>query len=123
MHDTIQHINSKAQPKLKALLRTIPYYTKRQLITQYKTHILPLTENCTGSIYHAATTHLTTLDPKFTFFIHILNLTHTKTFLNFNLAPPNLRRDIGLLELLLDTYLKLPRTLQKTPDFEKSGQL
>ena len=91
---------NKAKSKLKALLRTQPYYTTTELFTQYKTHILPLLESCSGAIYHATTTALAPITALFTTFLRATNTTPLDAFTQHNLAPPTLRRDIAMLGLL-----------------------
>lgn len=90
----------KINPKLKALLRTKPYYRISDLILQFKTHILPLLESNTPAIYHACTSILAPLDRIFNTFLSEIDITAERAFLEFNLAPPTLRRDIAMLAVL-----------------------
>ena len=106
MSTAITKIMNKAKPKLKALLRTQPYYTTTELFTQYKTHILPLLESCSGAIYHSTTTALAPITALFTTFLRATNTTPLDAFTQHNLAPPTLRRDIAMLGLLHKTTLR-----------------
>ena len=100
MNNAITKIINKARPKLKALLRTAPYYNRHELFTQYKTHVLPILETANGAIYHASTSVLAPIDSLYSSFLHATHTTELYAFLNYNLAPPTLRRDISLLGLL-----------------------
>jgi len=53
-----------------------------------------------GAIFHAATTHLNKIDSLQRHFLHELDISEEDAFLNYNFAPPSLRRDIGILGLL-----------------------
>ena len=96
----ITKICSKGKPKLKARIRTLPYYSTHELTLHFKTHLLPLLETSIGAVYHAATTHLDKLDAPHYSRLHVLNMSSAQAFLDHNLPPPNLRRDIAMLGLL-----------------------
>ena len=100
MTTAIIKIINKARPKLKALLRTTPFYSKHELFTQYKTHILPLLETANGAIYHASTSVLQPIENIYSSFLHATSTTAIDALVQHNLAPPTLRRDISLLGLL-----------------------
>ena len=100
MEDEIRRIQKKARPKVKAILATRNYYSLSDMMQQYKSHALCHLESSCCAIYHAAQTHLNTLDAIQESFVHELGLTHQDAFLEFNLAPLNLRRDIAVLGLL-----------------------
>jgi len=53
-----------------------------------------------SAIYHAADSHLAVLDNLQHHFLRALDLTDQKAFLEYNLAPLCLRRDIAVLGLL-----------------------
>ena len=107
MSTAITKIINKAKPKLKALLRTQHYYSTKELFTQYKTHILPILESCSGAIYHASTTTLVPIAALYATFLHATNTTPLTAFTHYNLAPPTLRRDIAMLGLLHKVTLRL----------------
>jgi hypothetical protein len=67
MDTNISKTLARARPKVTTLLRTRPYYTTCDMITQYKAHVLCILELNTGSFYHAATSVLEPLD-------HVLDL-------------------------------------------------
>ena len=64
---------------------------------QFKTHVLSILESNIGGIYHATSSVLQPLDNVQTKFINNLHMTECEAFLNFNLAPLCLRRDIAML--------------------------
>ena len=100
MHSAIDAIAKKVRPKIKNLLRMRAFYSVEDLVLQYKTHILPILECHNGAIFHAADSHLAVLDRLQHSFIHALGMTEATMFLEHNLAPLRLRRDIAILGLL-----------------------
>ena len=100
MDTAVDTMLAKARPKCQALLRARSYYHTRDVILQFKTHVLGILECNTGGIYHATSTVLAPLDRLFRTFVHALNLDIDQVFLEFNLAPLGLRRDIAMLGFL-----------------------
>ncbi|CAE8622387.1 unnamed protein product [Polarella glacialis] len=100
MEAAVTAIVRKAGPKLTALLRTKPYYSTCDMMQAYKSHVLCLLEGATGAVYHASATVLARLDHLQGRFLRELNLAEEDAFLNFNLAPLSLRRDIAMLGLI-----------------------
>ena len=94
---TIDGILAQIRPRIKALLRTRAHYEEDALVDQYKTHIWGIVESNTGGIFHAATHHLDKLDDTQQHFLDELGVTSKDAFLKYNFAPPNLRRNIGIL--------------------------
>ena len=100
MDHAIDSLTSRARPKIKALLRTRGLYSIGDLIMQYKIHVWSILEYHSGAILHAAPSSLAKLDDMQKSFLHQLHLTEAVGFLDFNFAPPCLRRDIGMLGFL-----------------------
>jgi hypothetical protein len=100
MDEAVSAIIRKAGPKLTALLRTKPYYATGDMMQSYKSHILCLLEGSTGAIYHASNTVLHRLDHLQDKFLRELGMSAEQAFLDFNLAPLQLRRDIAMLGLV-----------------------
>ena len=102
MEAEIQRIRSKAGPKINAILATRHFFDTTGLVQQYKSHVLCLLEGSSIAIRHAAISHLETLDSLQNRFLREIGLDEKEAFLNpvFNLAPLQLRRDIGALGLL-----------------------
>ena len=82
-------------------------YSKKDLISQFKTHIWGIMETQNGAIFHSAEYLLEKLDSAQRRFLHELDLDEATAFMEFNFAPPTLRRDIGLLGLLHKRVLGL----------------
>ena len=100
MHTAIDQLLSKIRPKSTAILRTRGYYSNAELLSQYKTHVWCLVELHVGGYFHAATTLLDKIDQVQNSFLHKLDISVSKAFLDFNFAPTVLRRTIGILGLL-----------------------
>ena len=100
MARNIEKILSRTRPKVKALLRSHRFYTTTDMVQQFKTHILCHLECNSGGFYHALDTVLAPLDNLQTQFVKSLGLTIEQAFLEYNLAPLRLRRDIAMLGLL-----------------------
>ena len=62
MHDAVRKVTGKARGKLKALLRTTSMYNMREIMNQYKCHVLPVLESITPAVYHASTSCLAPQD-------------------------------------------------------------
>ena len=100
MEDEIRRIRKKARPKIIAILNTRRFYDTGGCKQQYKAHVLCLLEQSCVSIYHASQTHLEVLNRLQRSFICELGLTDETAFLQYKLAPLELRRDIAALGLL-----------------------
>ena len=100
MDGAITDILKRARPKLHTLMRSRPYYNDVDMVLQFKTHILGIIESNIGGIYHATNTVLAPLDRLATSFVHALNMEMEEAFMNYNLAPSALRRDIAMLGFL-----------------------
>ena len=102
MEHAIDTLIARARPKIQALLKTQSMYSVSDMLLQYKTHIWSILEYQNGTIMHAAPSLLAKLDDMQKSFVHklILILTEPLAFLDFNLAPPGMRRDIGILGFL-----------------------
>ena len=97
MNDDIESILSRCRPKIRALLRMRNFYSVPELVQQFKTHIWGLIEYHTPAIYHCARGLLSKVDALQTSFLRKLDVPESQAFLEFNMAPLNVRRDIGLL--------------------------
>ena len=85
---------------MKTILRIRPYYSAKTLVDQYETHVWGIMETHNGAIFHASTSALAKIDRLQKHFLDELQLTEEEAFLQFNFAPPILRRNIGILGLL-----------------------
>jgi len=100
MQTCIDQLLSKIRPKITAILRTRGFYSIPDLVSQYKTHIWGLIEVNIGGYFHAASSLLAKIDHAQDRFFHELGLTSAQALLDFNAAPPRLRRNIAALGLL-----------------------
>jgi len=107
MHTAIDLLLTKIRPKITAILRTRAYYSVPELLSQFKTHIWGLMEANMGGIFHAATYLLAKIDHTQVRFLRELRLSAEQAFLEFNFAPPKLRRNIGILGMLHKRVLGL----------------
>ena len=97
MEAAVDAILATARPKVNALLRTRGLYDLSNMFMQYKTHVWGLAEYHNGCILHASWTTLSKLDRLQRHFVHELLLTEESAFIDYNFAPPSLRRQIGIL--------------------------
>ena len=81
-------------------------YNVQEMIRQFKTHIWGILEYHNGSIAHASATSLARLDRLQSSFLEQLHMDERTAFLDYNFAPPSLRRDIGILGFLHKRILK-----------------
>ena len=100
MQTAVKKLTAVCAPKLKALLRSRSYFTTAELVLQFKSHVLGVVECRTPGLYHAASTVLKPLDALYYHFVRELGLSAEEAFLQYNLAPFSLRRDVAMLGLL-----------------------
>ena len=100
MTTAVNKLVRKARPKCRKLLATRRFYSVPEIIVQFKTHVLNILESCVGAIYHATDTTLQPLDNVRDSFVRHLGLDSRSAYLEFNLAPTKLRRDIAMLGFL-----------------------
>jgi hypothetical protein len=100
MHSAIEQVLGKVRPKITAILRTRAYYGISDLIGQFKTQIWGVMEAHSGGLFHAVTSLLRKFDHAQNRFLHEIHVNAERAFMEFNFAPPSLRRNIGILGLL-----------------------
>ena len=100
MEDEVNRIRRKCRPKIKAILATRYVYSVKDLVRQFKAHVWCILEASNIAIYHTSISHLESLDVLQTEFLRDIGLTEETAFLEHNMAPLKLRRDIGALGLL-----------------------
>ena len=87
-----------SRPEIAAILHKNSLYSLGGLLHQYNTHVLYMLEGSACAIYHAAQSHLSTLDELQHRFVEKLWLNGSAAFLRKSgLAPLELRRDIAVL--------------------------
>ena len=100
MDDAIEHVLKTNRPKITALLRTRGRDNISEMLNQYKTHIWGHAEYPNGCILHASATSLSRLDSMQRRFLQGLCIDEEPAFLDYNFAPPSVRREIGILGLI-----------------------
>ena len=105
MEAECEEVGDRAALKLRTLLKLRRFYTTPQLVSLYKTHVLPVLEFPTPAVYHATDTTLQHLDKAQKSFLREVGLTEKQALDNYHLAPLCTRRDIALLGLIHRTVL------------------
>ena len=109
-----QEVAVRAGWKLKTLLRTKRFFSLKDMVRLYKSHVLPILEFPTAAVFHAATSVLELLDKVQRRFLREVGLTEEQALLHYNLAPLEARRDMAGLGLIHRTILgKGPSQFQK----------
>jgi len=105
MGSAVHECVNEAGWRMTRILRTRRFFTDRDLIIHYKSHVLSYMEYRTPGIYHAATTVLQPLDNVQTRFLSDLGVPEIVALFEFNLAPLHSRRDIAILGVIHRTLL------------------
>ena len=100
MHDCVDAVYKKAKPKVRRLLRAKRFFTRKELVMQFKSHIWGTVEAVTPALYHAAPSTLRKLDRVQESFVERIGLTERDAMLWFGLHPLRTRRDIAMLGVL-----------------------
>ena len=88
---------TKAALKTRSLLRSRRYYNTVDLVMLYKSHVLSFIEYRTPGLHFASTSVLNEIDDVQSRFLHQLDISEGVAFMNFNLAPLTVRRDVSML--------------------------
>ena len=107
MNHGIENILSRMRPKVVAILRLRGHYSIKELLNQFKTHVWGLVEYQNGAIFHASAHLLKKIDRVQDKFLEELDLDARTAFLEYNFAPSDVRRNIGILGLLHKRVLGL----------------
>ena len=107
MHTAIRDLTIRGGLRLKALLRVRRFFTVYQMVMLYKAQVLSFLESgCSVFIYTPATT-MKLIDRIQARFLHAIGLSEVSAFLDFNLAPMIIRRQITALGILHKRILGL----------------
>ena len=90
----------KAAWKSRSLLRVRRFYNVSDLVMLYKSHVLSYIEYRTAGVHFASSSVLAELDDTQRRFLRQLDLSEESAFMNWNLAPLGVRRDIGILGVI-----------------------
>jgi hypothetical protein len=100
MHETLDKVYRKAKAKSRALLRCCKFFDRYDLLLLFKAHMRSQVEWVYGAVFHAAPSMLARLDSIQTSFLSHIGLHEEEAFASHNLAPWQIRRDIGMLGVL-----------------------
>ena len=100
MASAVHKCARKAAWKSKALLRCRRFYSVVDLVMLFKSHILSYIEYRTPGVHFASSSVLLELDDVQSRFVRQIDLSEESAFMNFNLAPPCVRRDIAILGVI-----------------------
>ena len=106
----ISAINDCAQEaswRLRTLLRSRRFFSDRQILLHFKSHVLSYIEYRTPGIFHATTTALRPVDHILSSLLHNLDISADDCLLNFALAPLCTRRDIAMLGVIHRAVLRI----------------
>ena len=92
---------------MKSLLRVRRFYNVSDLIMLYKSHVLSFIEYRTPGIYHASSSVLAEIENIQGRFLNQLEISEEDAFMQFNLAPLCVRRDIGILGMVHRAALRM----------------
>jgi hypothetical protein len=93
-------VYQKCNFKLRCLLRFRKFFADHLTFQLYKSHIMSRVEAVTAAVYHAAPVHLNLFDSLQARLLSHMGLSESTAFLDFNLAPLVVRRDIAMLGVI-----------------------
>ena len=100
MHECLDKVYRKAKAKSRSLLRCRKFFDLYDLLLLFKAHVRSQVEWVYGAVFHSAPSGLARLDSIQTSFLHHIGVQEDVAFLRYNLAPWQIRRDIGMLGVL-----------------------
>ena len=113
MHYAIRSVSISASWKLQSLCRAQRFYTVRDLVGLFKSHILSYIEYRTPAILHCATSVLEPLDHILDRFLRQIGMFYFDALIRFNLTPFQARRDMAALAIIYRVVLgKGPKQLR-----------
>ena len=92
--------------RLRTLLRTRRFFSHRELLLHFKSHVLSYLEYRTPAIFHATSTVLSPLDRILHNLLHELDIPLDTALFEFNLSPLETRRDIAMLGVIHRAVLR-----------------
>ena len=100
MRPCLDQLLKTLRPKVRALVKIKHMYDVSRMLDQFKAHIWSKMEYYNGAILLAGEVQLRKLDKMQRGFLYELGLDDKIAFVNYNLAPPSIRRAIGMLGFL-----------------------
>ena len=96
----IEKLFSKVRPKIRALRRLSRAFSVKTMLNQYKAHVWSQCEYHDGALILACDTQLARFDSMQRGYLQEFSITDTEAFVEYNFAPPSIRRRIGMLGFL-----------------------
>ena len=93
----IDRLLKKARAKARAIARMRHMYSLEALLNQFKSHIWSFIEYCSGAIVCAKPQDRRRIDKMQRGFLYQLECDDVTAFVDYNFAPPSLRRAIAML--------------------------
>ena len=100
MRDAIEDLVGEMRWRVRSILRVQRYHSVTGIINLYKAKVLSYAEYRTAAVYHACVSLLDKIDNVQRSFLNDIGINELTAFMDFNLAPLNLRRDIAMLGLI-----------------------
>ena len=114
MKEGVRVLCVQAAWRIKALRRVRRFYSIRHMVQMYKSRVLSYIEAGCVAFLHAAPSILEPLDRIQSRFLRFLGISVEAAFLEHNLAPPSVRRQISALGLIHRCVLdKAPTALRE----------
>ena len=92
--------------RLRTLLRTRRFFSHRELLLHFKSHVLSYLEYRTPAIFHATSTVLSPMDRILHNLLHELDIPLDTALFESNLSPLETRRDIAMLGVIHRAVLR-----------------
>ena len=122
MYNVVVCIVGEASARIKMLRCVRHFYEKPELTALYKSHVTSFIESCIPAYYHAAPSILNLIDEVQSDFLESISISKIDVFMNFNLEPLCLRRDVQMLGILYKVVLGIaPIPLHNLPDLRHFG--
>ena len=96
----VDAVLARVRPKAQALLKIRHLYSVNSMLHQFRAHILCHLEYSQGALINASPAQLGRLDTFQANFLRVLGVSVGEAFVRYNLAPPCIRRAIGILGFL-----------------------
>ena len=100
MADAVSVLVSDLRWKVRSILRAQRCQSVRGMINLYKSKVLSYAECRTAGVYHACASTLEGIDRVQSSFLRDIGVGELSAFMEFNLVPLSLRRDIAMLGLI-----------------------
>ena len=114
MHQSVSDCVTACGWKMDSILRTRKFFTDREMVLFFKSHILSFIEYRTAGVYHASRSITGRLDSVLDRFLRQLSISPIDALVHFSLAPLSTRRDIAMLGVIHRALLgKGPPQLHK----------